>query len=1429
MEKTPTQTVSEMGSRLLQLSRPNKGSLVKSLREVATTLSQIEQPRVTEMVNKKKALKLLEAELKPLTKSIIKHDLLKSRDNDVSFLVTVCVTEIFRILAPEPPFEDKYLRDIFNLFLAEFSELSDTGSPYFSKRAKILETVSRCKCCLVMLDVECYDLIHEMFNIFFSVVREHHEQNLVHQKKDKTQQRNANTQQTQQSLFNDILTIMIDILKEEASSSLVDVILQNLVKEEKDATSAANNLASSLIESCTDTLEPLICSFLSSCFMEKDSIQTNLKDSYHEIIFKISLSAPQILLAVIPNLTKELLTDQVDVRIKALNLAGRIFAQPKQCFGEIYQDLFAEFLRRFSDKSAEVRIAALKCGQQCYLVNRSGNKASGVLTAIQERLLDFDDRVRTHALVVACDIMKSNMKYVPLNLISEAIERLRDKKISVRKKALQKLTEVYQDYCDKCSEGKMTINDHFEHIPCKILLLCCDKNCEEFRPQNMELVLSDDLFPRLLPVEERMRHWVQCFSVMNHIQLKSLNSILSQKRRLQIELRHCLALWGQAKDHNIEEVQRKHKSYFVKLSACFPDASKAEGFFHNLDQRRDTSIFDALTLLLDELTFTKAQTIREKFLKTIGSKHHLFEFLRTLTTKCSPSIFSSEHVQYLLNQLCGSTSVTAQLKAPSIKLLLVILNMFPSYLRGSEKQFLKLLEENDSFADELIEALSKAAPYISVNFGDYYPVLEKMCLEGTRSQAKYAVSTIASLGGTSDQSVLSELCEMLINSLLGGRNIPTTLQSLACASQYSVLAFDNIYEDISSYVYQVFQEEPSDSQPPCDQSSGCCNSCKLKIYGLKTLVKSFLPRRGQVVRKIDDLLNILKKTLKSQGYVGIKSCEDTGAHVRLAAAKAVLLLSRKWDLHICPETFRLTILMGKDSNAFITRNFLTKLHKLLTEHMIPSRYACAFSFSVSGPCRELQDDSIRYINGFIKNARREATTCRNLDQGESLTDCPAYMTVFLIHVLAHDPEFPPEDCTDEHVYARFCSPLFSVLQVLLSIKETIKETVPFLFCIFRAIKRAEDAVNARKTTRLHILADIGCSAVNTLKSLAVTSPQAPRSVLLPSSLYKLSLTSMSDNQKKAKSHTRNALEQSFIERVIHIFQSQISLYDQSCQEDTPAVVLEDRVLPTLLGNQIETSMTGSTEASKKITRCSRKRTHLGLPEKSATAGEKTNASSKRCKTGEGPEMISCDSLSLRTVESEVPIKKLERHSTFSKESVGASVSNNVTSAKHSGVVSALKDISNHGETIIGQRIKLLSPTDGCFYPGTVERFNSKSNSHKIVLDNGDVELVCLESESWETLSHESMGTQEILGKETESFGSRNCVPEMTHTHAKANDQKQKTTTKQQKKKVPAKLIPPPANSIKGKLVSGEASVSLSEVTNTSDAIGLRRSRRHRIS
>lgn len=47
-------------------------------------------------------------------------------------------------------------------------------------------------------------------------------------------------------------------------------------------------------------------------------------------------------------------------------------------------------------------------------------------------------------------------------------------------------------------------------------------------------------------------------------------------------------------------------------------------------------------------------------------------------------------------------------------------------------------------------------------------------------------------------------------------------------------------------------------------------------------------------------------------FVDIVFCsENDEAHIRLAAAKSVLRLAGRWDLHISPHIFRSTILVAK--------------------------------------------------------------------------------------------------------------------------------------------------------------------------------------------------------------------------------------------------------------------------------------------------------------------------------------------------------------------------------------------------------------------------------------------------------------------------------------------------------------------------------------
>ncbi|KAK4572835.1 hypothetical protein RGQ29_031022 [Quercus rubra] len=1389
MAESAFQLVSEIGTQLGRQTRSGKDSLLKLLKQAANALSEIEQPSTSEAARKLEAIKNLEVSTKPLRKAIV-HGLLQHKDKEVRLLVAICISEIFRVMAPEPPFEDKYLRDIFKLIVSIFAELADTASPHFSRRVKILETIARCKCCVIMLDIDCNDLVLETFNTFFSVVRENH----------------------QRSLINHIISIMTHIINEEASQTLLDVILRKLVKDGKGAPCASYQLAVSIIQNCAEKLEPFICGFLTNCILDRDAVENELKEFYHEIIFQIFQCAPQMLLAVIPNLTHELLTDQVDVRIKAVNLVGKLFALPKRHVAQHYRDLFLEFLKRFSDKSVEVRVSALQCVKAFYMASPFGTESHEVITALEDRLLDFDDKVRTQAVIVACDLARSNLKFVPPKLISQTSERLRDKK-----------------------------------IPCKILMLCFDKDCKEFRSQNMELVLAEDLFPVLLSVAERTRHWIHLFSLFTPLHVKALNSVLSQKRRLQKEMQSYLALREKEKETSSEEMQKRIKTSFMKMAALFPDPSKAEDSFHKLNQMKDNNVFNSLALLLDELKIADAQTIRDKFLKTVGDRHPHFEFLSSLSSKCSHNIFGSEHIQCILEHLSDNRYGTKLLEASSAKLLLAIISIFPSLLRGSEAQLRMLIEENRKINDKLIEVLAKAAPHISVKLSDIYPILERVCREGSRIEAKFSVAAIAAFGGVSEQFIFSKLCKDLVVSLHAGQNIPTVLQSLGCVAQYSVSAFEAQDGEITSYIYEkIFRVDSSDNINSYNDASGCTSSCKLKIYGLKTLVKRFLPHRGTHARRqIDELLDILSNMLqKGDAFDGIITCENDKAHMRLAAAKSVLQLSRRWDLHISPEIFRFTILVAKDSSLFVRRLFLDKMHKLLKEHVIPSRYACAFALGTSDCPKDLQDDSFKYMAEFIKEYSREARIRQSSSvQGGAITDYPAYIVVFLIYFLAHDTGFPSENCPEEEIYAQFCSPLFNLLEALVNATvvdgdmDLVNDALLLLLSIFRAIKKAEDVVDARNTPRLHIIADFGFSFLKSLNHNDASSAHAPALILLPSSFFRAYSGCLN----------QSPFNDCFIKKVVQMFKSRLSLpitalpkRGRKCQEDnTKLAIIESNTLYLASSEKVDLSTT-EVETRKNM----RQDITVGHRQKQGVSSESVrlrecsinhqhSASKKSKRVLEKEPLSSCDSVTrLSLAESHISVQTLERDALSLKENVRAS--SNVVSdpPKYSKAEAkdtcSLNESNNKSETLIGQRIKVLSPIDRCFYSAVVDGYNSQNNTHKITYDSGEVEVLSLESESWETISNSLLVEREVVLAESNSFQlqHRGLKGTIGTSGGAAATQQQKVLPSEECGKLSNRTDLLPAKVKRGRKASKDTSAS--EVINLHEDAVAKRTRRKKI-
>uniref|UniRef100_A0A0E0CAV1 Sister chromatid cohesion protein PDS5 homolog A n=1 Tax=Oryza meridionalis TaxID=40149 RepID=A0A0E0CAV1_9ORYZ len=1227
MPASPEQVVREVGKRLAQ-PRLGKDALVKLLKQAESALSELSQSSS------------LQEALHPLSKSLVQTTLLTHRDKDVKLLVAVCFIEVMRVLAPDPPFSDEIFKEIFRLFISVFADLAETSSPYLPRRILILENVAALRCSVIMLDVGCQDLVLDMVRIFFSAVK----------------------QGLQQSVCQAMLSIMTQILNEKVTQPLLDVILRNLVKEDKGA---SHKLAVDIIQNCAEKLEPVLRTFLSSCIFNKDVPANETRKQHHKIILEMFQCAPQMLFAVIPHLTHELLSDRVDIRLEAVHLIGRLLVLSNLRFAQENQLIFKEFLKRFSDKSAEVRIAAIDAAKVCYMAISSGNEAEDILS----RLLDFDDKVRIRAVAAVCDMAKSNLNSFPA-------------KVSVRKHVMLKLLDLYRDYCKKCSKGIAAVNFHYEQIPAQLLTLCFDKDSEIFRPQNMELILAEELFPSSLSPKERAIHWVEFFSYFKPQHIKALHIIFSLKRRLQLEMQAYLSLRAK-KEEPSDEIQKKFCASFRNMSVAFADASNVEECLKNLHQLKDNNIFKDLTELSYEgSSFATVQSIRDLFLKRIGNKHPLYNFCKVLLVKCSHSIFNWEMIYAILEVLFSHRNELTNHVEAACDLLLLVSKVFPSLFQGSEEYLIKLFSEESVLINEktleMLAHLAKSGCHLSIDFSDdVYPLLEQKCIEGTRAESKYAVAAIDSLIQSPNDEKFARLCEKVVAALDDNYNVPTLLQSLGLILEHSPSMYKLYDKKIMNFVQDIL--------------------CSTEIYCLKTLVKSCLPR-STVRDRIEHFLKILLDIILEK-FKAITLCENDRPYLKLAAGKSVLQLAAIWDSQISPKLFRSVVLMARDSSYTVRKSFICKLHDLIMEHAIPIKYACAFALASTDCSRDVLTESTRYLTEVLKEQRR-LFVHHNTKRKESLVDHPAYAVVFLTHTLAYDKEFPMKLCENK-ISAEFWSPLVVMLRTLVEMDDEHghnTSSVPILMGIFRAIQMAGDLAEAEDpaecgiTHKLHILSRIGLLIVKELDKHCKMS-DSPRHFPLPSSYFRVSGSARKTDD------------------------------DTKCSDNAERVSTEvapDKEARSSLSNIVGQNASGH-DKGKRNKKQDQTTNHSLEKEKVSSCGSAGTKLSSPASLGLAKEADSIDSISLLE----------NQNCPESRSSTGETRASETDHNYSNRRETVVKDTVT---VLVGRRIRLWSARDMCYICGTVETYDQSNGFHKIIYENGDKELVRLECQKWEFIS-----------------------------------------------------------------------------------------------
>ncbi|KAG6528290.1 hypothetical protein ZIOFF_010441 [Zingiber officinale] len=538
-----------------------------------------------------------------------------------------------------------------------------------------------------------------------------------------------------------------------------------------------------------------------------------------------------------------------------------------------------------------------------------------------------------------------------------------------------------------------------------------------------------------------------------------------------------------------EDASELHKRIFVcfkSMSRLFNDPMNAEENFQFLNQLKD-----------DEL------------LKILGEKHPLYDFMDTLTLKCSYILFNKEFVKETLSEAAAQHSAgNTKLISSSMNLLTVISGYSPLLLAGCEEDLLLLLkEDNDLVKEGIAHVLAKAGGTIreqlTMASSSVELLLERLCLEGTRKQAKYSVQALAAITKDDGLKSLSVLYKRLVDILEEKSHLPSILQSLGCIAQTAMPIFETREDEITEFITSKILHNSNKSDEVSfvnTEWSEISELCLTKMFGIKTLVKSYIPAKDAHMRPgIEKLLEILQKIF-SYGEISEEIRNVDKAHMRLASAKAVLRLSRYWDQKITTSLFYWTLRISQDAYAESKKSFLNKVHQYIKERLLDAKYACAFLLNFNDcHCPEYEEVGVLFNFGVCKQSLLELVhmcrqvKMRQLSTQSDLSSAPAYpeyILAYTVHALAHDPSCPNiDECLNvqafEHIYWR----LHLLLSLLLhgddgkqsgAFPIERKESYYTILSIFHSIKNAKDVVDETKSNALYAICYLGLSILKRL-------------------------------------------------------------------------------------------------------------------------------------------------------------------------------------------------------------------------------------------------------------------------------------------------------------------------------------------------------------
>ncbi|KAJ7695426.1 cohesin-associated protein Pds5 [Mycena rosella] len=1004
-------------------------ALIKKLQVLHRELAELDQ----ELVDA--------SSLGGVRKELISTTTLHHKDQGVKAYTACCLADILRLTAPDAPYTQGELRDIFQFFFRQLKTgLKGSDSPYYTEFFHLLESLSTVKSVVLVCDLPNADeLMAEIFRDFFTLVR-------------------RDLPKKVEMFLSDILVALIDECQALPAEVLESLIAQFMDKNAR-IEQPAYRLAVQVCNATADKLTRHVSQYFTEIIVaERDEDLSEIRNA-HELIKRLYHSCPAVLPTVIPQLEEELQADDLQLRLIVTQALGEMFADsvggPE--LTKNYQSTWNMWLKRRNDKAPAVRLKFVETALA--LLGSAPEQRDAVEDALKSKLLDPDDKVRAAVCRVYAQLdYETALHHVKTDQLRAVADRGVDKKHSVRAEALRALGKLYSLAYPEIENKDNAAIVQFAWIPNEMFQMI--KVTNEIRPL-VEDVVAEYILP--LPssstpstskgAEIDEVAWtdrlltVMAFLDDDHA-VNTLITISALQRSRPTIFEHfvesCILNNGGVIDENEEAITAKLSTVIKYISGGHPEPHKASEDLYAFAKLNEQRLYKLLKTCMDLQTdlkgLVKATNEFVKRMDTVSSS--IAPTMNFILRQASLRIVNQSSVPTLLKRLQKANHLAADNAA---KLLRFVSKHIPALYKSHVGELVKGVadEKHPQVVEVSLQALAAVVRWDEKVVPTDKRTLERirrLAVEGTFRQAKFAARFLAF--SRQKATVCTEVVEVICEAL--GTTSPELLVAhvavLAQFARFTPDAFEHKSDVLTAFLLKELLMVPThplddamDTEEEWADESEVSDNLRAKILALKVCRNRSLAHASSenALEIATPVLKMLATLLEHGGSFIAESGEDPKvmSRMRLQAAVSLLHLSTvpAYAIAIAPRFLKLAIVV-QDTCFDVRMTFLKKVVFFLQPPKVPAHYNVIPFLTVHDPEADVKALAMSYVNGVVRKAsagsdstfvhvfviEADHLVAKRVQNMEM-------MFIRLLHLLAHHPDFATsqEELLDIAKYIQF--------------------------------------------------------------------------------------------------------------------------------------------------------------------------------------------------------------------------------------------------------------------------------------------------------------------------------------------------------------------------------------------------------------------------